>query len=1434
MLKRIEELDIGNELAWEPMRVVPPDPWVGHLPFAFWLVKALRPSCFVELGTHTGNSYFAFCQAMAAFCPGGRAFAVDTWQGDEHAGRYGEDVFAEVSRFNNDKFRPFSTLLRSTFNEARPYFGADESDLLHIDGMHSFEAVQGDFDNWRSALSRRGVVLFHDINVRERDFGVWRLWSQLRDAYPSFEFTHSHGLGVLGVGAEQMPALRALFALDETAAAAVRLRVASRGEVFQRQVEVINLRSQLANAIGQMGALEQRIAAAAGPLEFAQAESAWRAALLASGKEVIASKDALIATLQDIAAAREAALETRDQLLHTLEQRATRLGGELRAQREEQSAALARAEAAREAAERALQAAQWEARAQVAAVTAGYVNSTSWRLTRPLRVANRLLRGRSLRPAPVVPPLPPPPAEAAAPAPVAEAPAPPPQAFRALLLARLQAFLSGAATLELPRAHQPAVSIILVLYNQAELTFGCLTSIVETLSGAGPGIEVLVVDNGSTDLTGALLERVDGVTVIRNESNLHFLKAVNLAARSARGRTLLLLNNDAQLQPGALASALRTLDSAPDIGAVGGRIILLDGTLQEAGSIIWRDGACSGYGRGQDPNSPDFMFQRDVDFCSGAFLLTPTAVWRELEGFDERFAPAYYEEVDYCVRLWKSGRRVVFDPDAVIVHHEFGSAGSSAEALSLQATNHRIFASRHRDWLDRQFPASPANVIAARTARSTAPRILVLEDRVPKVELGTGYPRANRLLGALVGAGAEVTLFPMHRHTETWHGVRRALDKRVEVLIAAEGTQIRPYLEARRGHFDAILVCRPPNMATFQKAVDHDLDLIGDAAILYDAEALFVTRDLQRMEADGRPATDAQRHRMTAAEVALTRTAAAVISVSAAEQATLERYGARQVHLLSHAIDDAPIETGFAARDQVVFLGTLSSDDSPNADAVLWFAEDILPELRRDIGADFRLTVVGLATAPRILALDGSAIDAMGMVENLHEALARARVLVVPSRFAAGIPLKAYQAAMLGIPMVTTPLVASQLGWVDGEDLLVGEDAAGFAQACARLYRDRELWERLRENALRRARQDCSAEAFDAQVREILRGIRLVRRGALPPEPAALPPPPSDAPNTSRPAAADYSAAVPFGYAPPAQAAPPRLGVMAHLFHPEIAPEMLHYLRHLPIPAQLYLSTDTTEKAAAIGRSFDGWDKGAVEIRVLPNRGRDIMPKLVGFADAYADCDLVLHLHSKRSDHAAFLAPWRSFLFENLMGSPAIIASILDAFARLPDLGMVAPQHYEPIRRWIGWNGNLDLARGLATRMGITLSATRALDFPSGSMFWARSAALKPLLDLRLRPEDFPAEGAQLDHTPAHAIERLYFHVCERSGHSWMKVADPALYMDTTRIVDIPSPVALSRFAGEHGVMLGGLAPLAVLAEPAPLVTRVPPGLARRLSQRGI
>ena len=192
------------ELA-SPERLVLPDPWVGHIPFAFYLVEALHPRIVVELGVHTGNSYCAFAQAVAKLRLKCRCFGVDHWKGDHQTGIYDDFVFQELRAYHDPRYGSFSTLLRMPFNDALRRMRDASIDLIHIDGCHTYEEVKGDFDNWLPKLSSRGVVLLHDIDVHSGDFEVWRLWEEIRGRFPSFSFLHSHGLGVSYVGSDVPP-----------------------------------------------------------------------------------------------------------------------------------------------------------------------------------------------------------------------------------------------------------------------------------------------------------------------------------------------------------------------------------------------------------------------------------------------------------------------------------------------------------------------------------------------------------------------------------------------------------------------------------------------------------------------------------------------------------------------------------------------------------------------------------------------------------------------------------------------------------------------------------------------------------------------------------------------------------------------------------------------------------------------------------------------------------------------------------------------------------------------------------------------------------------------------------------------------------------------------------------------------------------------------
>ncbi len=367
----LEALQIGDEIYREPSRLVAPHAWEGHIPFVYWLVKALRPAMLVELGTHTGNSYFAMCEALDLTGCGGKAFAVDTWEGDEHAGFYGDDVFQSVVGHNDGHFASFSTLLRMFFDEARAYFPDGVIDLLHIDGLHTYEAVRHDFQTWHSALSRRGVVIFHDINVRERGFGVWRLWQELSTQFPGFAFDHSNGLGVLVVGDDAPPTVLKLVQAgrDSMAAGHIRRLFANAGASLTRRLGLDELRDAAPG-----GSARETLRWSEEALRRAEHLSQTKDTLISLLDEKLQNRDAMLRAYARDIEARDAAILDRESLAASA--------------RAETAAALAEIDAERLRNAVALTDSKQRERIiidHMLRVDAAYRSSTSWRATALLR-----------------------------------------------------------------------------------------------------------------------------------------------------------------------------------------------------------------------------------------------------------------------------------------------------------------------------------------------------------------------------------------------------------------------------------------------------------------------------------------------------------------------------------------------------------------------------------------------------------------------------------------------------------------------------------------------------------------------------------------------------------------------------------------------------------------------------------------------------------------------------------------------------------------------------------------------------------------------------------------------------------------------------------------------------------------------------------------
>ena len=654
----------------------------------------------------------------------------------------------------------------------------------------------------------------------------------------------------------------------------------------------------------------------------------------------------------------------------------------------------------------------------------------------------------------------------------------------------LDNFLLTGASINFPEIEHPTISIILVLYNRAELTLSCLYSI---LRNNFKSLEVIIIDNNSTDKTRDLLKQIKGAKIILNDENLHFLLGCNQASKLAQGDYLLFLNNDAQILGDSLNIAVKTMQSDPDIGAVGGKIILPDGTLQEAGSIIWQDGGCLGYGRGDSPTAPQYMFRRSVDFCSGAFLLTPRQLFLEMGSFDQDYQPAYYEETDYCVRLLRSGKKVIYEPNVVILHYEFGSSSNSSSsdhAIALQRRNHQTFIDKHRDWLTHQYPPDINNTLFARTPRNEGQRILFIEDRIPHSYFGSGFPRSNCILSDLVALGYSVTLYPTDiSYQEEWINTYSDISVEVEVMTGYGIPRLEEFLSKRQNYYHIVFVTRPHNMKNLNRVLAKTNYLEG-AKIIYDAEALYCLRDFEQKRLQGEKLSSEYIKKSIDEELQLAKKSDYIISVSPQEKEQFTEYGYQKVGILGHSLASQPTPNHFDERQDILFVGAIHEQYTPNADSVMWLSEKIYPILKSKFEQEIKLLIAGTNNSQeikeRVKNLDNNSIKMLGRVENLTNLYNQARLFIAPTRFGAGISLKVLEAAAHGLPIISTSLIATQLGWKHEHDLLVADTAEDFAKQCIRAYQDIELWQHLRNNVLKRIEQEYSPHYFQSTLKQIL------------------------------------------------------------------------------------------------------------------------------------------------------------------------------------------------------------------------------------------------------------------------------------------------------------------------------------------------------------
>lgn len=615
----------------------------------------------------------------------------------------------------------------------------------------------------------------------------------------------------------------------------------------------------------------------------------------------------------------------------------------------------------------------------------------------------------------------------------------------------------------------PAVSIVIPVHGQLGYTLNCLAGLFAHQATASA--EIIVVDDASPDGGGKLLSRVNGITVIRRKVNAGFITSCAAGAAKAHGGIIVMLNNDTRVLPGWLDALVASFADFPRAGLVGSKLLYPDGTLQECGGIVWRDGGAWNYGRSDDPNRPQYNFAREVDFVSGASIAVPTKLWRELGGFDRHFAPAYYEDVDLAFRLRAGGYQTWVQPRSRVIHYEGKTSGTDVArgAKAFQTVNAHKFFLRWRDTLlaHRRGPEAPF----LERERGVRQRALVIDAScpTPKQDAGSGYVMLTfKLFQEL---GYKVVFLPQDNllfqpaHTPELERLG------VECVHAPYHSSVDSYLRLYGWLFDIVLVFRPQVLA----AVIAPLRAHAPhAPILFDTVDLHYLR-MGRAAALAGDAVDRDAlDRMRNSELGIIGQADCILTPSTHEADILgAEFPLLPVSVLPLVVECHGTDAGFPERRDICFLGGYGHP--PNVDAAVFFATEILPLIHaRD--ASIRFIVAGANATTEVRALAGASVVVTGMVDDLRDVFDTARVFVCPLRFGAGAKGKIVMAMSYGVPVVSTMIGAEGMSLADEEDLLIADTPAEIAEACLRAYFDPQLWTRLSRAGLRQVRDVWSVE----------------------------------------------------------------------------------------------------------------------------------------------------------------------------------------------------------------------------------------------------------------------------------------------------------------------------------------------------------------------
>jgi GT2 family glycosyltransferase/glycosyltransferase involved in cell wall biosynthesis len=628
---------------------------------------------------------------------------------------------------------------------------------------------------------------------------------------------------------------------------------------------------------------------------------------------------------------------------------------------------------------------------------------------------------------------------------------------------------------KLPPVYRPDVSIIIPVYGQVAFTLACLRSISRAENKAS--FEVIVVDDHSPIADYRPLAEISNLRALRNSENLGFLRSCNAGAKHARGEDLVILNNDTLVTDGWIDALIETRVNFPDAGLIGSRLIFPDGSLQEAGSIVWRDGSAFNYGLGEDASVPRFAFARQVDYVSAAAILINAEFFGELDGFDERYAPAFYEDVDLAFRVREAGRSVVYQPASTVIHFGGASHGrdTSVGLKRYQVLNRGTFVSRWESRLkDHYEPDSNPNRAAFRLG---GPRVLIIDATMLTPDRDAGSLRMFNLMKVLQTMGFAVTFVPNDLGgTEAYENLLR--EAGIDVVCFPHVTSVEGYLEGSGMEFELCIVSRPD---TADRCLASVMLLCPNALVLYDTVDLHFLRRERELRIKGVTASEESIKRQ---ELWAAGRADGAITVSEFDRRKLlEMVPLAPVHVISLIHELHPQSRSFNERDGILFVG--SFQHHPNVDGVLWFLSNVMPIVHAWI-PDLRFHIIGTNPPKEICEQACEYIVIEGFIENMDEQLASRRLSVAPLRYGSGVKGKINQSMAYGLPCVATPSAVEgmELDWQN--EILVAESAHDFAEAIAELYENEEYWTLVAEKSMESIERSFSPRVAEDGIRKML------------------------------------------------------------------------------------------------------------------------------------------------------------------------------------------------------------------------------------------------------------------------------------------------------------------------------------------------------------